>query len=83
MADATFFNIGMVPRKEDVFRGQIPLLMNYSDAQLKQWYILMLIAKNNFKPFKNPIHNAKTTIVWVLSEKYIFVWETFVKTVEC
>ena len=30
----------MVPRKEDVFRWQNPLLMNYSDEQLRQWHIL-------------------------------------------
>jgi hypothetical protein len=40
--------------------------MNYSDEQLRQRYILMLIIKNNLKnnskPFKNPIHNAKTMI---------------------
>jgi hypothetical protein len=41
----------MVPRKN-------PLLMNYSDEQIKQRYILILIIKNNSKPFKNPIHNA-------------------------
>jgi hypothetical protein len=56
----------MLPRKERVFRGQNPLLMNYSDEQLRQRYILMLIIKNNLKnnskPFKNPIHNAKTMI---------------------
>jgi len=62
MADATYGNIGMVPRKERVFRGQSPLLMNYSDEQLRQGYILMLIIKNNSRPFKNPIHNAKTMI---------------------
>jgi hypothetical protein len=49
----------MVPRKKLVFRGQNSLLMNYSDEQLKQRYILMLIIKNNSKPFKNPIHNAR------------------------
>ena len=45
----------MVPRKNRVFRGQSPLLMNYSDEQLKQRYILMLIIKNNSKPFKNRV----------------------------
>ena len=45
----------MVPRKNRVFRGQNPLLMNYSDEQLKQRYILMLIIKNNSKPFKNRV----------------------------
>ena len=29
--------------------------MNYSDEQLKQRYILMLIIKNNSKPFKNRV----------------------------
>jgi hypothetical protein len=71
MADAAFWNIGMAPRKEDVFRGQNPLLMNYSDEQLRQWYILMLITKNISKPFKIPIHNAKTMVFWVLSEKNV------------
>jgi hypothetical protein len=35
MADAVFLNIGMMPRKKRVFRGQNSLLMNYSDEQLK------------------------------------------------
>ena len=61
-----------MPRKECVFRGQNPLLMNYSDEQLKQRYILMLIIKNNSKPFKNLIHNAETMIFWILSEKYLY-----------
>jgi hypothetical protein len=29
--------------------------MNYSDGQIKQRYILMLIIKNNSKPFKNRV----------------------------
>ena len=45
----------MVARKNRVFRGQNPLLMNYSDEQIKQRYILMLIIKNNSKPFKNRV----------------------------
>ena len=45
----------MVPRKNRVFREQNPLLMNYSDEQLKQRYILMLIIKNYSKPFKNRV----------------------------
>ena len=53
MADAAFSNIGMEPRKERVFRGQDPRFMNYSDEQLRQRYILMLIIKmiilNNLK----------------------------------
>ena len=82
MADAAFWNIGMVSRKKHVFRGRNPLLMNYSDEQLKQRYILMLIIKNNSKPFKNPIHNAETMIFWVLSEKYLY-GRLCVKTVKC
>ena len=63
MADAVFLNIGMMPRKKRVFRGQNPLFMNYSNEQLRQRYILMLIIKNNnSKQFKNPIHNAKIMI---------------------
>ena len=72
MVDAAFWNIGMLPMKERVFRGQNPLLMNYSDEQLRQRYILMLIIKNNSKPFKNPIHIAKTMIFWLLLEKYLY-----------
>jgi len=60
MADAVYGNLRMVPRKERVFRGQTPLLINYSDEQLRQTYILMLIIKKYSKPFKNPIYNAKT-----------------------
>ena len=46
MADAAYENFRMVPRKERVFPGQTPLLINYSDEQLRQTYILMLIIKN-------------------------------------
>ena len=38
MADATFWNIWLVPRKDRVFRGQNPLLRNLSDEQLRQRY---------------------------------------------
>ena len=79
MADAALWNIGMVSRKKRLFWGQNPLLMNYSDEQR---YILLLIIKNNSKPFKNPIHNAETMIFWVLSEKYLY-GRLCVKTVKC
>jgi hypothetical protein len=38
MADAAFWNIWVVPRKDRVFRGQIPLLMNVSNEELRQRY---------------------------------------------
>ena len=40
MADAAFWNLHVweVPRKDRVFRGQNPLLMDYSDEQLRQRY---------------------------------------------
>ena len=38
MADAAFWNIWVVPRKDRVFRGQSPLLMNVSDEELRQRY---------------------------------------------
>jgi hypothetical protein len=63
MADAAYENFRMVPRKERAFRGQTPLLINYSDEQLRQTYILMLIIKKYSKLFKNPIYNTKTMIL--------------------
>lgn len=40
MADAAFWNLHVweVPRKDRVFRGQNPLLMDFSDEQLRQRY---------------------------------------------
>ncbi|CAC5399721.1 HARBI1 [Mytilus coruscus] len=36
MADVVQWNLGPLPRKERVFRGQDPLQMNFSDEQLRQ-----------------------------------------------
>ena len=38
MAEAAFWNIWEVPRKDRVFRGQNPLVMDFSDEQLRQRY---------------------------------------------
>ena len=40
MADAAFWNRGGTPRKERLFRGQSPLLMNYPDEQLRHIQML-------------------------------------------
>ena len=40
MADAAFWNIWVVPRKDRVFRGQNPLFMNVSNEELRQRYRL-------------------------------------------
>ena len=71
MLDAALLNIGMVPRKERVLQGLRPLWWIIL-MKLRQRYIFMLIMKNNSKPFKNPIHNAKAMIFWVSSEKYLY-----------
>jgi hypothetical protein len=68
----------MVPRKKRVFWGQTPLLMNYSDEQSKQRYILMIIIKNNSKHMINFNHMFNNKLIMWLD---LIIWLSKFNTV--
>jgi hypothetical protein len=79
MADAAFWNIWVVPRKDRVFRGQNPLLMNVSDEELRQRYrfgrdIIMYLS-DLFRDKIERLTKRKTSLT--VEEKVIFALRLF------